>query len=260
MFPRPTEPSKTTLRLAFLVVLSCTNVVAVAQTLRPLNDSGISFCGTAQSVNNSPCSGTEPPGQDAQYGRDAQAAFGHLDKSGGGEGGFDFTALDAAGRPIAPSSGASPHPCVKDNVTGLVWEVKTADAGLRDQNWVYTWFDSVHNYGHSAGAASGTTSCRTVGRCDTEKYVADVNATALCGYTDWRMPTRQELQSIVHAGRKLPAIDTTYFPNTPSSFFWSGSPLANNPEGAWGVYFDVGGTSYVVRSDSHFVRLVRGGQ
>jgi hypothetical protein len=34
---------------------------------------------------------------------------------------------------------------VRDNVTGLVWEVKTADGGLRDQKWSYTWYDSVHN-------------------------------------------------------------------------------------------------------------------
>ena len=224
-----------TLRLALLALMLAANALAAAQTSRPLNDTGIAFCGTALSGNNAPCLGTEPLGQDAHYGRDAQAAAGQLGKSGGGEGGFDFTALDAAGQPTTPSAGATPHPCVKDNVTGLVWEVKTDDGGLRDKDWTYTWGDR-------------------------EIYVAAVNAARLCGYTDWRMPTRLELQSIVHAGRKLPSIDVGYFPNTPSSFFWSASPVAKISSAAWGVYFDIGGTSYVSRSDGHSVRLVRGGQ
>lgn len=223
-----------TSRLALLALMVGAHALAVAQTSRPLNDTGIAFCGTAGYGNNAPCLGTEPLGQDAHYGRDAQAAAGQLVKSGGGEGGFDFTALDAGGQPTTPSAGATPHPCVKDNVTGLVWEVKTDDGGLRDQDWTYTWFD-------------------------TGRYVADVNAARLCGHSDWRMPTRLELQSIVHAGRKLPTIDAGYFPNTPSSFFWSASPFANNSAAAWGVYFGTGGTSYVPRSDGHSVRLVRGG-
>ena len=69
------------------------------------------------------------PSQDARYGRDAQA----MARIGGGEAGFDFTALNASGQTTPPTSGATPHPCVRDNVTGLVWEVKTADGGLRDQ-------------------------------------------------------------------------------------------------------------------------------
>ncbi len=227
-----------------------------------LNDTGIGFCGDA-STNTANCAtvsadtGTYPR-QDARYGRDAAAAAGKLPKAGGGEGGFDFTALDAGGRPTSPTSGATPHPCVKDNLSGLFWEVKTADGGLRDRGWTYTWYDSVHNYGGNAGTASGGT-CKTAGRCDTEKYAADVNASALCGYTDWRMPARQELQGIIHLGRTGPAIDPTYFPNTPSSFFWSGSPDAGGSNGAWGVYFYNGYVGYG-RNNGYSVRLVRGGQ
>ena len=233
-----------------------------------LNDTGIDFCGDATS-NSANCTsvfvdGGTHPGQDARYGRDA-AAVGKLPKVGGGEAGFDFTALDASGQPTTPSTGANPHPCVRDNVTGLVWEVKTADSsnpGLRDQKWTYTWYDSVHNYGGKAGTASGGT-CKTSGRCDSEKYVADVQARALCGFSDWRMPTVDELQGIVHYGRTNPSIDPTYFPNTPSSDFWSGSPVAGNLNYAWYVSFNHGYVGDVYNGDrakGHQVRLVRGGQ
>ncbi len=226
-----------------------------------LNDTGITFCGDASS-NSAICSAAAAdsggyPRQDARYGRDAAVSAKAIAKIGGGEAGFDFTALNVSGQVTTPTSGVTPHPCVRDNITGLIWEVKTADGGLRDQKWTYTWYDSVHNYGGTAGTESGTINCKNAGRCDTEKYVADVNAIALCGYVDWRMPTRKELQSIVHYGRANPSIDSTYFLNTPNSVFWSGSPNAYYSSYAWVISFGDGqaGSGNIVHSNS--VRLVR---
>lgn len=31
--------------------------------------------------------------------------------------------------------------CTRDNETGLIWEIKTNDGGLRDISWVYPWFE-----------------------------------------------------------------------------------------------------------------------
>lgn len=182
-------------------------------------------------------------------------------KVGGGETGFDFTALNASGQPSTPTASATPHPCVRDNITGLVWEVKTADGGLRDRNWTYTWYDSIYNYGGNPGTASGG-SCKIRGRCDTEKYVADVKATTLCGFSDWRMPSHQELQRIALMGRSNPGDALTYFPNTPSSYFWSGSPKADGLSYVWYVDFNYGLVFYVTRSYGFhgLIRLVRGGQ
>ncbi|WP_242445625.1 DUF1566 domain-containing protein [Chromatium okenii] len=45
---------------------------------------------------------------------------------------------------------------------------------------------------------------------------------------------------MVDYSRYDPAIDTTQFPNTPSSWFWSGSPIASLAHYAWGVYFGYG--------------------
>ncbi len=230
-----------------------------------LNDTGIPFC-SDDSTNTAHCAtvsadGGTQPRQDARYGRDAAAVAGKLPKDGAGEAGFDFTALDASGQPTTPTSGDTPHPCVRDNVSGLIWEVKTDGYyGLRDQHWAYTWYDSVHNYSGNAGTASGTSNCQTEGRCDTEKYVADVNATALCGYTDWRMPSLKELQGIVHLGSTASAIDPTYFPNTVSAHFWSASPLANDSNGAWYMEFGQGYVGGGYRNSRYQVRLVRDGQ
>lgn len=213
-----------------------------------LNDTGVTACVDC------------PAGNDAQYGRDALAAAGTLTKVGAGNAAFDFTALDAVGNPTSPSTGANPHPCVRDNITGLIWEVKTDDRGLRAQYWNYSWYNSnpATNGGGVGYANWGV--CLNSGRCDTEKYVADVNASQLCGYTDWRMPTRGELHSIVNYGTDSPAIDTTHFPNTPElGCFWSSSPAAY-PDQAWYVCSHGGGVGNVWRGTKAKVRLVRGGQ
>ena len=56
--------------------------------------------------------------------------------------------------------------------------------------------------------------CYDAARCDTAKFVADVNAAGLCGAGDWRLPTREELRSIVDYSRYDPAIDTAWFPES----------------------------------------------
>jgi hypothetical protein len=241
---------------ALISLLACVTLPALAAGF---NDTGIYLCvddsSSTAACNPAALDGESYPRQDGRYGRDAAAMVNMLPKVGGGQVGFDFTALDAYGQPTSPGV----TPCTRDNVTGLIWEVKTTDGGLRDQKWTYSSYDSVHNYGGSPGYASGGT-CKTTGHCDTEKYVADVKASALCGFSDWRMPTWLELQGIAHLGRTNPAIDPTYFPNTPSSNFWSGSPLDGYSGETWVVNFDYGSVAGGSRGYGYHVRLVRSGQ
>ena len=247
--PFPSRPHGGPMR-ALLTLLAL--AVSLPAHSGPLNDTGIDFCGAYPSGNNKPCTGTEPAWQDAHYGRDAAA---------GGKG-FSFTALDASGADTTPTSGSTPHSCVRDNVTRLVWEVKTDDGGSRDKDWTYSWYNSnPATNGGSAGYPDYGNNCFDISRCDTEKFVVDVNAAGLCGHNDWRMPTVKELEGIVDFGRTNPAIDPTYFPNTPNWYFWTGSPLANFSNNAWVVgFYDGVSASGDDRGDGYFVRLVRGGQ
>jgi hypothetical protein len=170
--------------------------------------------------------------------------------------GFDFTKLDASGNALPAS--ATSWSCVRDNVTGLIWEVKTNDGGLRDMNNTYSWYnpDSSTN-GGSAGTQNGGT-CSGGIDCDTASYVAAVNTAGLCGASDWRMPTVEELRSIVDYAVSYPgsAIDTNYFPNAVNYGFWSASPYAGDTGSAWLCGYGVVGSDS--KSNGSAVRLVRG--
>ncbi|MEQ1594100.1 MAG: DUF1566 domain-containing protein [Casimicrobium sp.] len=249
--------------------------MASAQT-RPLNDTGITFSGNATSGNSASCLVTDPAGQDCRYGRDGAALAGTLPpKVGGSSGtnGFDFTKVCNSGQtagqgtcpanPTTPGYGTNEWGCTKDNVTGLLWEVKTT-SGLRSMSNIYTWYMTASPDGNNGTASGGI--CATAGRCDTEKFVADVNSatanpTALCGYRDWRMPTVKELEGIADMGRVSPSIDPTYFPNTQDAdLFWSASLYALGPTSAWTVWLNYGLVANGNKSQSMQVRLVRGGQ
>ena len=143
---------------------------------------------------------------------------------------------------------------------------------MRDAGYLYTWFNPHSPDGDPGAENPSTFDCETAGRCDTAKFVEEVNAAGLCGAHDWRLPTVQELGGLVDMGQPAgePAIDPVYFPdNTSSMLFWSSTPFANaalvgGVASAWFVDFDhdsaCGGDCFTDRVLPMSVRLVRSGQ
>ena len=117
---------------------------------------------------------------------------------------------------------------VRDNVTGLEWQQATAPA-------TYTW----------------------------QQAIDYCNNLSLGGKDDWRLPTVKELSilddsSIPSPG---PTINTEYFPDTHTSFYWSSTYFAlRSSVVAWGVNFSLGLQETRYMSDFQYVRAVRGGQ
>ncbi|MCI5163667.1 MAG: DUF1566 domain-containing protein [Candidatus Electrothrix sp. AX5] len=231
-----------------------------------LNDTGITWGGDYSSGNNTSCTGVEIGAQDCSHGRDAT-----YNDDSDGHAGFSYTKLDSNGVPLTNQNAdyaTTPWACVRDNVTGLIWEVKTNDGGLHDKDDRYNWYntDPATNGGADGYADDdgdvcyGYNSGDSATFCNTEAYVNRVNAAGWCGASDWRMPTRKELEGLVTYDRSSPAIDLDYFPNAVSSSVWSGSPYAGHASNAWYVSFNYGNSSYFYRGGNLYVRLVRGGQ
>ncbi len=80
------------------------------------------------------------------------------------------------------------------------------------------------------------------------------------GKPDWRLPSTEELLSLVDFSTSGPAITLSMFPNTPSVLFWSGSTYAESTGLAWNVNFNFGNDYYSSLDGTSAVRLVRSGQ
>lgn len=111
---------------------------------------------------------------------------------------------------------------ITDNVTNLMWQKQDDGAGR-------AWADAV---AYCAGLTLAT-------------------------YSDWRLPNRYALQSIVDYGAYSPSIDSTNFPGTALNYYWSSSSRANFPNVAWVVYFDDGSVASDSKTSSHYARCVR---
>jgi len=140
-----------------------------------------------------------------------------------------YTKLDSYGNELAIS--ATQWDCVRDNKTGLVWEVRQ-ESGLHHKEAAYTWKES-------------------------QKFAQRVNEKGLCGSSDWRLPSKNELLSIVDEQRESPKIDTQYFPNTQNGFYWSSSPYKQHENGAWLVYFNLGSEFAGNKEIIYHARMVR---
>jgi hypothetical protein len=131
-----------------------------------------------------------------------------------------YLKFSAEGNAMADS--ATDHAGVWDRHTGLMWSNTLGDSRLSHD--------------------------------DAEKACAELQ---LAGHADWRLPTRQELQTILDLTRHDPAIDTSLFPGTKAEAYWSGCRLAADPDVAWIVHFNHGNVNYNHRDYYARVRAVR---
>ena len=169
------------------------------------------------------------------------------------------TSINARSYSLVPNASGGTYAiteCVKDNITGLVWEGKTA-SGTRAGSNTYTNYDSTASAQKSNG--SNPTQAEIDASTNSMGYRNAVRASALCGFTDWRLPTVKELQTLVNYGVASPGptIDTTWFPNTQGSYYWSSSPYVGYSNYAWYVDFGDGYVGNGYRYDGNHVRLVR---
>jgi len=73
----------------------------------------------------------------------------------------------------------------------------------------------------------------------------------------WRLPSIEELETLVNKNRRNPASD---FPDMPSESFWSSSSYVNYSGSAWIVYFFNGYVGYYYQTGAASARCVRDGE
>ena len=96
-----------------------------------------------------------------------------------------------------PSYSNNGNGTITDNVTGLMWQ--QADGGEM----------TIEN---------------AVSYCDN---------LVLGGFSDWRLPTKQESMSILNLDKNNPALNTVYFTNTNAEYWWTSTVNYANPNSIW---------------------------
>lgn len=140
-----------------------------------------------------------------------------------------YTKLDGSGNDLPDK--ATEWIMVRDNVTGLMWEVKTDDGFIHDKDNHYNWYDAQ------------------------DVFIASLNNEQYGGFADWRLPTVKELSNLLDSSLLFPSttLNTDYFPNASVRYYWSST--------GWIVLFGDGVVDYdELGWDGYYVRAVRGGQ
>jgi len=154
---------------------------------------------------------------------------------------------------------------VTDNLTGLQWEKKTTldstpnFADRHDADNSYTWcIDGNSDFVcDNANAADGTAFT---------DFLRSLNSGGcFAGQCDWRLPTRDELQTILAdaftgSPCTTPSCIDAIFGPTQMLFYWSDTTTAGDPGGAWIVHFGSGDVDLGGKAAAGIdVRGVRGG-
>ncbi|MGC2063773.1 MAG: DUF1566 domain-containing protein [Thermodesulfovibrionales bacterium] len=118
---------------------------------------------------------------------------------------------------------------VTDNNTGLMWQ--KLDSGISQYNW--------------------------------DGAVAACIAATTASFVDWRLPTKQELLTIVDYSQPPlstagPSINAALFPGSQIDWYWTSTELATNNTYAWYINFDGGKDDSTPKTTVNPIRCVRG--
>jgi hypothetical protein len=139
---------------------------------------------------------------------------------------------------------------VRDEVTGLIWEVKKTDATILDKSKQFSWYDpsDLTNGGYAGINSDGS---------DTNDYIRTLNSQVYGGFTDWRVPNVHELATLLNMN-EANGIQSQFFPNTMQGGYWTSTSYAGNSKKAWHISFVTGKNAYDDKSKSMYIRAVRG--
>lgn len=130
---------------------------------------------------------------------------------------------------------------VIDNATGIQWQ---DDAGFF-KPWVTQQNFDAGNFDDTSGNTAAT-------------YCSELG---LGTHTDWRLPSIEELETLVDNGNLHPAFTKGVFQNSFWGNYWSSTTLVSNTAVAWSMYFDVGFSHHQKdKNNTGYIRCVRGEQ
>jgi hypothetical protein len=154
-------------------------------------------------------------------------------------------AATGASTTVQPSYSNNGDGTITDNVTSIMWQ------------------SSVPANGCAALPPDAGPDATAPDECTLPEAQAYCASLRLAGYSDWRLPYLDELQSLHQCpAAELPAIANAFVP-MPVNQFWTASPLESNPAYYWVVDYagneGCGDDGWAGTNSSSGVRCARGG-
>lgn len=132
---------------------------------------------------------------------------------------------------------------VTDKGTGLMWQKCSLG-----QTW---------NAGSNVNSGEDDSCDGTETTLDWQAALNAANGDTGYGYSDWYLPNKNELASLVDLACFSPSINESIFPATVSLHYWTSSPYTDTDSHAVFVRFDSGAFGQYMKSATYPVRLVR---
>jgi len=140
--------------------------------------------------------------------------------------------------------------CVSGPLESTISFTDNGDGTVTDSGTNLVW--QKCSRGQNATDCSGTATTS-----NWQTAISYCNSLNLASKT-WRLPNRNELQSIIDHTVSDPSIHTTAFPNTQLSDYWSSTTHMANTDMAWSVRFSSGSVLEYLKTLNYNVRCVSG--
>jgi len=155
---------------------------------------------------------------------------------------FDYTGCTAESQAAVQRFVDNGNGTASDRLAGLTWELKCRDADCADRHSV------LATLPWQAAAA---------------EWVSRLNAERFAGHDDWRLPTLEELRTLLAAVPPCAAepCPTAAWPRTQTApaGYWSSTTFSVDKGRAWAVSFRDGDVYTAAKGDALHVRAVRKG-
>ncbi|MBR6888100.1 MAG: DUF1566 domain-containing protein [Selenomonadaceae bacterium] len=144
--------------------------------------------------------------------------------------------LDSQGKPLDFEHCTQKEIAViRDSTTGLDWEVKSLD----EENFRYckrplNWF------------------------AFNEKYIPQLNETAYGGFSDWRVPSKAELRSLIDYSKTSPAFPQEIFRTLTAQDYWCGTTYGLRSDCGWVINLNLGAATAKNKTLTSYGVAVRG--
>ena len=144
-----------------------------------------------------------------------------------------------------------------ESQTGATWPspryTDNGDGTITDKLTKLTWAQDAN----APGPVVCTTGV-TMTWQDALDYVACLNTNSYLGFSDWRLPNRKEIRSLIDYSQTTPALPPGHpFSNVQLTIYWISTTYAEKNSSAWEINMNTGSIFFQTKTTLNFVWPVR---